>query len=207
MSRELETIKLAVIAENITPNPALLSTRLYGKRFFMALCEKLRHTGGAFVAALSFEGIELMDASFADEVFGSLVVARVRKEATAVVTRPFFITAINSAGLENLTMALDTRPDREELSGRDKPRNCVLPVRLENSDVLQLTGKAEEHVRQTFELLGRRRELNARQLANALELNINAASTRLKVLADLGLAVRSEIRDAQGKQYVYGPLI
>jgi len=36
-----------------------------------------------------------------------------------------------------------------------------------------------------------------------LGLSIPAASTRLKVLYDLGLALRIEVRDSSGKQYNY----
>jgi predicted transcriptional regulator len=60
----------------------------------------------------------------------------------------------------------------------------------------------EEHVRQTFDLLNRHEELNTRQVADILNLPITAASIRLKGLADLGLALRTEIRDNQGKQFI-----
>lgn len=202
-------------------NVKFLATREQGKSVVLVLQEMLRAGGGNRVIAISFEGIDFMEASFADEVFVSLAVARVRKELTERAAL-FFLTHLNDVHLENLAMALDTRPDREELAkqsqlqgqeqgrgqgrGREKLRNCVLPIQLEASAKLQLLGKMEEHVRQTFDLLNRHGELNTRQVADTLNLPINAASTRLKVLADLGLALRTEIRDSQGKQFIYSVL-
>ena len=44
-------------------------------------------------------------------------------------------------------------------------------------------------------------------MADQLKLNVNAASTRLKTLADLGLAFRTETRDSVGKQFLYRSLM
>jgi predicted transcriptional regulator len=93
-------------------------------------------------------------------------------------------------------MALQSRPTREQ-----GLRNCALI--LDDNDSVELIGKVEPHVRETFELLRERRTLTARDVAERWELDINAASTRLKALFDLGLALRTDVRDAHGKQYRY----
>ena len=113
------------------------------------------------------------------------------------------LVGANETCVENIKMALETRIDREP-PDRERLRNCVLPL-LSGTDVT-LIGKFEDHVLQSFELLSQRKTLTARDLADTLGLNLNAASTRLKTLADLGLARRSEMRDSQGKQYVYQTL-
>ncbi|NJL41527.1 MAG: helix-turn-helix transcriptional regulator [Leptolyngbyaceae cyanobacterium SM1_4_3] len=70
-----------------------------------------------------------------------------------------------------------------------------------------MAGKYESHVQETFSVLASRKELSARELADRLKISLNAASTRLKTIADLGLAKRVDLRDAQGKQYIYHPLV
>lgn len=193
-------LRLADIAREITSFPSLLATRLAGKRFWELLQTRLREPDADAVVVLSFAGVEVMDASFADEVFGTLAARRARKD---VSFGPVMLVDANETCIENLKMALETRADRESPE-RERLRNCILPMLKD--DQMTLIGKFEDHVLQSFELLSKHKTLTARDLADVLNLNLNAASTRLKTLADLGLARRIEIRDAQGKQFVYHSL-
>jgi hypothetical protein len=194
-------LRLADIAREITSFPSLLATRLAGKRFWEQLQPRLREPNADVVTILSFAGVEVMDASFADEVFGTLAAQRARKE---VSFGPIMMVDVNETCVENLKMALETRADRES-PDRERLRNCVLPIVIKDKE-MTLIGKFEDHVLQSFELLSKHETLTARDLSDLLNLNLNAASTRLKTLADLGLALRTEIRDAQGKQFVYHSL-
>lgn len=142
-----------------------------------------------------------MEASFADEVFGTLGAQRARKEDSLGV---IVLTDLNQTCCENLQMALETRIDREPET-LERLRNCVLPV-WDGSE-LKLAGQFESHVQESFLLLSTRGQLTARDLADTLHLSVNAASTRLKTLADLGLAFRIEVRDSVGKQFVYHALM
>lgn len=193
-------IRLADIAREITSFPSLLATRLAGKRFWEQLQKCLREPDADTVITLSFAGVDVMDASFADEVFGTLAARRARKDVTF---GPVILMEANETCVENLKMALETRADRES-PDRERLRNCVLPMLKD--DEIMLIGKFEDHVLHSFELLSKHKTLTARDLSDVLKLNLNAASTRLKTLADLGLARRIEIRDAQGKQFVYHSL-
>jgi len=193
-------LRLADVAHEITSFPSLLATRLAGKRFWDQLKTRLREPNTDEVIILSFAGVEVMDASFADEVFGTLAARRARKD---VSFGPVILVDANETCIENLKMALETRADRESPE-RERLRNCVLPVL--KGDEMTLIGKFEDHVLQSFDLLSKHKTLTARDLADVLKLNLNAASTRLKTLADLGLALRTEIRDAQGKQFIYHTL-
>ncbi|WP_445928153.1 STAS-like domain-containing protein [Leptodesmis sp.] len=193
-------LRLADIARGITSFPSLLATRLAGKRFWEQLQKCLRESDADTVITLSFAGVDVMDASFADEVFGTLAARRARKDVTF---GPVILMEANETCVENLKMALETRADRES-PDRERLRNCVLPML--KGDEMTLIGKFEDHVLQSFELLSKHKTLTARDLSDVLKLNLNAASTRLKTLADLGLARRIEIRDAQGKQFVYHSL-
>jgi hypothetical protein len=192
-------LNISEIARLITPFPSLLATRFTGRRFWEQLQMHLHNLEDG-IAVLSFTGVDVMDASFADEVFATLARCRARKEE---VFCPVILTDLNETCIDNLKMALETRPDREP-SDLERLRNCVLPVLT--GEEMSLIGKFEEHVLQSFNLLGRYKTLTARDLADVLTLNLNAASTRLKTLADLGLAWRTEMRDAQGKQYIYHSL-
>jgi len=192
-----KTISIVDIARPLTSLPFILATRFTGKRFWEQLQTHLHDNRAEGFVLLSFAGVEIMDASFADEVFGTLASKRGRKDNTL---SPIVLADVNETCLENLRMALETRPDREPTE-QERLRNCVLPLLQEGE--WTLVGKFEDHVLQTFHALQRCDTLTARDLAEQLGLNLNAASTRLKTLADLGLAQRIEIRDAQGKQYVY----
>lgn len=193
-------LSLTDIAREITPNPSLLATRLAGKRFWEQLQLRLQEPDANAVIVLSFAGVDVMDASFADEVFGTLAARRARKD---VSFGPVILVDANETCVENLKMALETRADRESPE-RERLRNCVLP--MVKDDEMTLIGKFEDHVSQSFELLSKHKTFTARDLSDVLKLNLNAASTRLKTLADLGLALRTEIRDAQGKQFIYHSL-
>lgn len=142
-----------------------------------------------------------MDASFADEVFARLAVMWARREY------PFcyiVLADMNETCEENLEMALVTRIEREP---DEKPhlRNCLLMLLKE--DTAELLGKYENHVLETFSLLTSQKELSTRDAADLLDISLNAASTRLKAISDLGLAKRIEVRDMQGKQYIYHSLV
>lgn len=135
-----------------------------------------------------------MDASFADEAFGSLAVTRPRPRNLGCL----LLRSLDPSSRDNLELALQSRPTRDR-----GIRNCVLPV-IGQADDLRLVGKTEDSVAETFQFLRQHRLLTARELASVLAIDIAAASTRLKVLFDLGLACRVEDRDAQGKLFRYG---
>jgi hypothetical protein len=107
------------------------------------------------------------------------------------------LRSLSRTSLRNLELALLSRPPREP-----GLHNCVLPVVTEEGEV-DLIGRCEEHVRQTFGLLRARLRLTARSLADELGLDVAAASTRLKLLFNLGLVRRMEMRDEHGRLYVY----
>lgn len=175
----------------------ILSTRQTGKKFGERFHARLSDFGSDVAIKISFHGVHLMDASFADEVFGAIGVSR--SDRTSGYIPPFYIADLDSTSLDNLNMALDSRTRRHKAL-----RNCIIPVYKEGR--LELVGKSEDHVEQTFELLGLTKQLTTPNLATVLRLSDAAASTRLKVLYDLGLALRTEIRDEQGRQFVYRSL-
>lgn len=169
-----------------------LVTRTRGEQFLPILLSVLADYPDELVK-LDFSDVSLMTASFADAVFGALASQRASRQAPNTC---LILEAVD-VHLEEIAFALISRPEREK-----KLRNCIVPVRLHSGEIT-LVGKAEGHVTQTFAALRTHKQLTARTLADNFGLEIGAASTRLKVLYDLGLAQREEIRDTIGKQYTY----
>ncbi len=77
----------------------------------------------------------------------------------------------------------------------------MLPV-IEGTS-LSIVGKLEDHLGEALSLLCREKVLNAKDASKLLGIQLNVASTRLKTLSDLGLAIRTEVRDELGKHYIY----
>ena len=171
-----------------------LVTRPVGRQFLPVLEALLSSLSDSQACVLEYSDLQIMDASFADEVFGALAVSHARRQRRGEC---LILDGVTSSNFDNLEMALMSRTVRE--AGL---RNCVLPVRDTQREIA-LAGKSEAHVHQTFQLLVQQKQLTARELADILTLDIAAASTRLKVLFDLGLATRIEERDGQVKQFVY----
>lgn len=172
-----------------------LFSRLDGAKFLPRLRDYLWSCRPDAAVELSFERIRLMDSSFADEVFGTLASERSRREFRAT---PFFLSNLNVTSWDNLRFALVGRAELDE----EVNRHCVLPYRDDKGN-LQLIGAREAQVNETFELLRLAKTLTTSQVAPIWKLSDNAASNRLKALYDLGLAIRSEVRDEQGRQFVY----
>lgn len=173
-----------------------LVTRPLGRLFLPRLRDELIG-GPERCMALSFNGIDMMDGSFADEVFAGLAVDRSRRIG---LSGCLVLRDLDPTSYDNLLLAMTSRPVREP-----GVRNCVLPVVRENGR-LELVGKAEDHVRETFDYLQKRQRLTAREFADGAGLEIAAASTRLKSLFDLGLACRREDRDDRGRLFVYSSI-
>ncbi len=173
---------------------AVLVTRAYGRRFLAELDIVLREAPPEAVVFLDFDGVEIMDASFVDEVFSTVASRNARRIGSRYY---LLLQRLSSHLLENLAITLSSRPQREP-----GLRNCVLPY-VDPEGQVKLVGKAEGHVYETFDLLRSRRQLSARDVADAFGLEVHAASVRLKVLHDLCLATRTEEHEVYGKQFIY----
>ena len=194
MVNQTASVAIADIARRAKLEEGVLVTRAYGRVFMRALEHVLSEHAEASTIILDFTGVAILDASFADEVFGNFATQRARRQRSGPCVG---LRGLSPSNLENLEMALASRPIREP-----GLRNCVLPIIGIQGEVA-LLGKVETYIVDTFEFLKKYKSCTARELADELELDIGAASTRLKGVADLGLAYRIETRDAHGKQFVY----
>ncbi|HEU5226525.1 MAG TPA: hypothetical protein VFU49_01855 [Ktedonobacteraceae bacterium] len=194
MMTTTQVFSLAEVARSLEFKPGFLVTRLHGRLFLGKFAEVLCALTPDQGLLVDGTGVEILDASFADEVFGAVAAQR---SEPAWKGRCFALAHLSQDNIANVAAALDSRAMHE--SGL---RNCVVPV-LEAGEKGVLIGKAEGHVQESFALLHHQQQMTARELAEALALDIHAASTRLKILFDLGLVTRQEMRDANGKQFVY----
>jgi hypothetical protein len=178
-------------------DPALLVTRPIGEKYLSVLRKIITKVGSDRVVVLDFAGVELMDGSFADEVFGTLGSERAQNKTDLP---PVILTNLNEASFDNLRYTLESRTRREP-----RLRNLVFPV-LDAEGKIELVGLCEKNIRNTFALLQKKKILTARDIQEHFKkqkLAINSASTRLKTMYDLGLALRSSQREAPGGQYMY----
>jgi len=182
-----------------TPNNKSLTTRYFGRSFCALLLERMRALPENTVIELAFGEIEVMDASFPDEVLGGLLARRLDAKE---VLPPVFLSELSESNQESIEFTLLSRPERQK-----GLRNCVIPVRPSTNYGLVLVGKCEDGFRQTFDLLRALKRLTTRQVMDALRLSPQAASSRLKTLYDNGVALRQEAGDGQGKQFVYDWLL
>lgn len=197
MKIEKQIIQIKQLTDKINLDVDYLVGRQDGVNFANHLVGILGRLPKTTVAILDFAQVELMDGSFADEVFGTIAASRSRNDSQLP---PFVLYQLNSVSRDNLEQALLSRPVRE-----DGIRNCVVAL-LPKDDMVALCGKCEDHVRQTFDLLNKHTQLNTSTVSDLLGLGTTAASTRLKVLHNLGLAVRVELRDVQGRQFSYSTI-
>lgn len=188
------TVRASDLAIQVETEPTQLATRTAGKRFLTALKGQLKEAGRDQVVILDFSGVNMMDASFPDEVFGTLGAERAKRKFAGA---SLVLSHLSESLIDSLNVVLQSRPRREPRLG-----NCVIPM-LGDDGRLHLIGPSESHVQDTFDLLKQHKSITARDLKERYKLEIGAASTRLKTVYDLGLAIRSAERDASSKQYTY----
>lgn len=174
---------------------AVFSTREDGEVFRQALESALEALPPTCLVKLDFSDLELVDASFADT---GLAVLALMFSRGAHKDRYLLLVGLNRGSRQNLEYAISSRIKREE----KQVRNLVLAVE-DDAGEIECVGKLEDHLTKPLECVRRGRNTTARDLANALDLDVATASTKLKTLYDLHLVRREEVRDEQGKQYTY----
>lgn len=164
--------------------------RAAGREFGQHLRKSLRHMEHA---TIDFSGVPLMDASFADEAFAKLAVDRSRR---AFVGGSLLLTKLTPISYDNLDIAMNARAAID--SG---VRNCCQLILV--GPLPTLVGKYEDTLMDTLKLLHSLIVLRTTDIMRERDCSLNAASSRLKTLYDMGLATRREIRDEQGRQFLY----
>lgn len=193
-----QTIDAKVLAEELGfVNPQYLLTRPNGERFATALRSKIVKLGANSVIELNMSDIKALDVSFPDEVFANIATERAQGK---LVGASLFLSRVKPIHCEEIGIVLDSRPRKIKGIG-----NFVLPM-LTAQDGLILVGPCESQVLQTFNFIRKKNECSSSDLIDEFKLSSSAASTRLKLLFDLGLLVRSTADDSS-KQLIYKILI
>jgi hypothetical protein len=183
-------VRVAVIdvcREATDGGTAHLVTRETGAAVRSAIVRRLAALEERAVLLLDFSGVGIIDFSCADECLAKLVL---RLNAGEYGEKYLCIEGLGPSQRENIQVALERKK---------------LPALLLGSDgTLECFGSLTPYLRETLQFVLSRGAVSARELADALGLELTAASTRLINLHRLRLVRRRErpIGDG-GREFVY----
>jgi hypothetical protein len=166
-------------------------TRETGSRLRRAFEAALAELQPGGILTLDFTGAGIIDFSCADEALAKLVGRLVAGEYGEKYLR---LKGLSPSQRENIQVALE----RKRLS-------TLLLLGGESWDCL---GTVKPYLRETLELVMRRRTLSAREMAGILDLELNASSTRLINLHRQRLVTRREHAKGEGgREFIYEGLL
>ena len=168
------------------PGPNLL-LRNYGQSAFPILEQALEEVPPGQILALIFAGISVMDTSFAEETVIELA-SRLIQE---------------SYGDRLVLLDQPTPATIDNIEGGIARLKAKLALLIREGAKMRVIGHIEPNLIETWHLVSERGELTARMLADALELEINTASTRLHKLYKARLLLRREEITSEGRQHIY----
>ncbi len=164
-----------------------LLLRSYGRRAFPILEAELLKIPLGQTLILDFEGVSVMDTSFADETVIELAVGLAEERYG---DRFLILQQPSEATVENIEGTILRRKEKVTFLARRKNDQ-------------ELIGHLESNLAEAWNLALRDGELTARSLADMLRLQINTASMRLHKLHKARLLVRREELTPMGRQHVY----
>jgi hypothetical protein len=140
--------------------------------------------GGTFI--IDLKGIEVMDFSFATELFGRLYGTL----STGHPGRAVLLTGMSDFVRINLGAALDPLG--------------LFALSYKSARTWELLGKAADTDKETLQALYRLKEATAPRLAETLNIKLTTCNQRLKKLGDAGAIVRTKVSaPSGGDQYIY----
>ena len=196
-----------------------LAMRPYGRKVQEALDALLRRLPAGGVLVVNFDGVEMMDYSFADEAFGTLYSRMAAKEyADRYLVLAIRDDELSEALMENIEVALSRREvaalvlpqsmlketsngqvppeDNDETGGKRPPRWRVI-------------GRLPEHLIDTLNAVMEKQQVTVRDLVEALDLDsATACNNRIAKLYQLHLVRRkATIVPEGGRQYSYSAVV
>jgi len=168
------------------PEPDLL-LHDYGRRAFPFLEQELREVPTGHALILSFEGVRVMDSSFAEETVLELTLG---------------LTS-NKYGDRMMILEQPSPATIDNLEGTIARRRAKVALLIRDGSEMRLIGHVEPNLHVTWQLISERSKLTARDLANDLGLEINTASMRLHKLYEAKLIARHEEVTSSGRQHIY----
>src|SRR5512139_4108650 len=169
---------------------AHLVTRETGAAVRAVIAERLQRLERGGVLALDFAGVGIIDFSCADECLAKLVL---RLNAGEYGDKYLCLSGLGESQRENIQVALERKKLPALLLGAGSSWECL--------------GTLTPHLRETLRLVAERSGMSARELADLLDLELTAASTRLINLHRQRLVRRRE-RPMQegGREFIYEAL-
>lgn len=165
-------------------------TRLWGHNFGREVRVKLEEVldtipaGGTIIIELA--SIEVMDVSFASEVFGKLYASLITLTRGVAVV----LADLSEYVEENINAALNSMG--------------LMALTVTQAGAWGLIGKVGEADRETLAVIAQQRQTTAPEVAEALQIKLTTCNQRLRKLAEAAALVRTRVMATTGgEQYVY----
>ena len=177
---------------------SMLAMRPQGRRVQESLDARLRALPPGGVLIVDFDGVEMMDYSFADEALGTIYSRMAAKEYP---DRHLVLEAL----LENIEVALNRREVAALVLAENSAKNGVLVSR----DAWRIVGELPGHLVDTLRAVMEKGQVTVRELAAMLGLDsATACNNRIAKLYQLHLVKReATVVPEGGRQYSYSAVV
>ena len=175
-----------LLKEELRNGPADLVTRQSGQIIRSRIEKELEQKRDGEVIALDFSKIGTIDYSCADEIVAKLISRLLGGEYG---DKFIVLTGLNENQRENIEVALE----RKDLA--------VIGWMRDGNEAL--LGNLNNYLRETLDLVLRKTEITAKELSEALTLEMNTSGTRLLNLYKKRLVKRVDERRNGGRVWIY----
>jgi hypothetical protein len=193
---------------------SMLAMRPQGRRVQEALDARLRALPPGGVLVIDFDGVEMMDYSFADEALGTIYSRMAAKEYP---DRHLILEVredeLGEALLENLEVALNRREVAALVLSRadngQTTQTATFPGRDAKSSPWRVVGTLPGHLVDTLKAVMDKGQITVRELATMLGLDsATACNNRIARLYQLHLVRReATVVPEGGRQYSYSAVV
>lgn len=193
-----------------------LAMRPHGRKVQEELDALLRQLSAGGVLVVNFDGVEMMDYSFADEAFGTLYSRMAAKEyADRYLVLAVRDDELSEALMENIEVALN----RREVAALVLPQSMLVeadaappPPKAGPGPATpqwRVIGRLPEHLIETLAAVMDKQQVTVRDLVEALNLDsATACNNRIAKLYQLHLVRRkATIVPEGGRQYSYSSVV
>ncbi len=175
-----------LLKEEMKNGPADLVTRQSGQAIRNRIEKEIEGVKEGEVVALDFSKIGVMDYSCADEIVAKLISRLLSSEYGDIY---MILTGLNENQRENIEVALERK-------------DLAVMVKMRDGKKV-LLGTLNNYLKETLDFILRKNEVTAKELSEAMKLEMNTSGTRLLNLHKKRLVKRiEEIRNG-GRVWIY----
>jgi hypothetical protein len=157
-----------------------------GRQVREKLAVVLEQTVEGTSVIIALQGVEVMDYSFASEVFGKIIGGM----SSLYPRRAVVLSEASGYVGENLAICLQSLG--------------LMALAVEDSGVWELIGKVAETDRDTAKAIAQRKRASAAAIAKDLDIQVTTCNQRLRKLSESGIITRQRIgADGGGEQFEY----